>query len=172
VHSKFSEWFLDFSPVKLAACLKPPTRANHRTIMAYWKDATTPQPTTCDRSHRKNEVWTFSVPLLKLCNRGGMKSSKMSQGRNAYKEKKRLGTKYHKGRNKAIKILNVKIPTDPYKMAIFPIGNLYSLQKPKNIYCRNFSLRVATLTAKHLPPWLNVHLRRFVVMLLLRNKGQ
>jgi len=53
-------------------------------------------------------------------------------------KKKRLGTKYHKGRNKAIKILNTKIPTDPYKMAIFPIGNLLFLQKPKNIYCRIF----------------------------------
>ena len=41
------------------------------------------QPTTCDLSHRKNDVWTFSAALLKLCNRGGMKSSKMSQGRNA-----------------------------------------------------------------------------------------
>jgi len=38
--------------------------------------------------------------------------------------------KYHKGRNKAIKILNTKIPTDPYKMAIFAVGIPYSLQKP------------------------------------------
>jgi len=34
--------FFDISPVKLAACLKPPNRANYRTIKAYWKDATTP----------------------------------------------------------------------------------------------------------------------------------
>jgi len=49
--------------------------------------------------------------------------------------------KYHKRRNKTIKILNTKIPTDPCKMAIFP----YSLQKPKNPYRRDFSLRVASL---------------------------
>jgi len=30
--------------------------------------------------------------------------------------------KYHTGRNKAIKILNTKIPTDSYKTAIFPVG--------------------------------------------------
>jgi len=42
VHSTFSEWFFDFSLVKLTACLKPPSRANYRTIMTYWKDATTP----------------------------------------------------------------------------------------------------------------------------------
>jgi len=53
--------------------------------------------------------------------------------------------KYYKGRNKAIKILNTKIPTDIYKMAIFPVGIPYSLQKPKNSYCRDFSLRAATL---------------------------
>jgi len=34
------------------------------------------------------------------------------------------------GRNRAINILNTKIPTDPYKMAIFPAGIPYSLQKP------------------------------------------
>jgi len=34
--------------------------------------------------------------------------------------------KYHKGRNKAIKILNTKIPTDPYKMVIFPVEIPYS----------------------------------------------
>jgi len=45
---------LTFSLVKLAACLKPPSRANYRTIMTYWKDVTTPQPTTCNLSHRKN----------------------------------------------------------------------------------------------------------------------
>jgi len=32
-------------------------------------------------------------------------------------------------------------------MAIFPVGILYSLQKPKNPYRRDFSLRVATLAA-------------------------
>ena len=32
------------------------------------------------------------------------------------------------------KILNMKIPTDPYKLAIFPVGIPYSLQKPKNPY--------------------------------------
>jgi len=42
VYSKFSERFFDFSPVKLAACLKPPSRANYHIIMAYWRDATTP----------------------------------------------------------------------------------------------------------------------------------
>ena len=52
---------------------------------------------------------------------------------------------YHKRRNKAIKILNTKIPTDPYKIAIFPVGIPYSLQKPKNPYRRDFSPRVATL---------------------------
>jgi len=31
----------DFFPVKLAACLKPPSRANYRITMTYWKDATT-----------------------------------------------------------------------------------------------------------------------------------
>jgi len=46
---------------------------------------------------------------------------------------------------KAIKILNTKIPTDPYKTAIIPVGIPYSLQKPKNPYRRDFSLRVATL---------------------------
>jgi len=30
--------------------------------------------------------------------------------------------KCHKGRNKAIKILNTKIPTDPYKIGIFTAG--------------------------------------------------
>jgi len=53
--------------------------------------------------------------------------------------------KYHKGRNKVIKNLNTKIPTDPYKMSILPVGIPYSLQKPINPYCRDFSLRVATL---------------------------
>jgi len=53
--------------------------------------------------------------------------------------------KYYKRINKAIKILNTKIPTDPYKMAIFPVGILYSLQKSKNPYRRDFSLQVATL---------------------------
>ena len=56
-----------------------------------------------------------------------------------------LDLKYHKCRNKAIQILNTKIPTDPYKMAIFPVGIPYSLQKPKNPYRRDFSPRVATL---------------------------
>jgi len=41
------------------------------------------QPTTCDLSHHKNCILTFSATLLKLCSRGGMKSSKVSQGRNA-----------------------------------------------------------------------------------------
>jgi len=53
---------------------------------------------------------------------------------------------YHKGRNKAIKILNTKIPTDPYKIAIFPVKIPYSLQKSKNPYRVDFSLRVATLS--------------------------
>ena len=53
--------------------------------------------------------------------------------------------KYHKGRKKAIKDLNSKIPTDPYKRAIFPVGIPYSLQNPKNPYRRYFSLRVATV---------------------------
>ena len=30
-------------------------------------------------------------------------------------------------------------------MAIFPVGIPYSLPKPNHAYCRNFSLRVATL---------------------------
>jgi len=58
-----------------------------------------------------------------------------------------LDLKYHKCRNKAIKILNTKIPTDPYKMAVFPVGIPYSLQKPKNPYRRDFSLRVAALVS-------------------------
>jgi len=33
-------------------------------------------------------------------------------------------------------------------MAIFPVGIPYSLQKPKNPYCRDFSLRVATLVRR------------------------
>ena len=53
--------------------------------------------------------------------------------------------KYHKRRKKAIKILNTKILTDPHKTAIFPVGIPYSLQKLKNPYRRDFSLRVATL---------------------------
>jgi len=49
--------------------------------------------------------------------------------------------KYHKGWNKAIKLLNTKkIPTDPYKMAIFPVGIPYPLQKPKNPYCRDIAI--------------------------------
>ena len=63
--------------------------------------------------------------------------------------------KYHKGGNKAIKIRNTKIPTHPYKMVIipwrFPIP-YKSLKIPivgifpyENPYCRDFSLRVATL---------------------------
>jgi len=43
---------------------------------------------------------------------------------------------------------------DPYKMAIFPVGIPYLLQKPKHPYCRYFSLQVpsgnAGATAKHL----------------------
>jgi len=31
---------------------------------------------------------------------------------------------------------------DPYKMAIFPVGIPYLLQKPKHPYCRYFSLQV------------------------------
>jgi len=44
------------------------------------------QPTTCDLSHRKIEVLAVSATLLNLCNRGGMKSSKMSKGRNVSKK--------------------------------------------------------------------------------------
>ena len=33
----------------------------------------------------------------------------------------------------------MKIPTDPWKMAIFPLGIPYSLQKPKNRNSRDFS---------------------------------
>jgi len=43
----------------------------------------------CDLSHRKNDVLTLSNTLLNLCNRGGMKSSKMSKGG---PHQKRLGT--------------------------------------------------------------------------------
>jgi len=64
--------------------------------------------------------------------------------------------KYHKGRNKAIKILNTKISTDPYKIAIFPVGIPFSLQKPKNPYCRNFSLRVATLLRLYGAPFVKI----------------
>ena len=39
---KFSGWFFDFSTVKLAVYLKPPSRANDRAILAHWKDITTP----------------------------------------------------------------------------------------------------------------------------------
>jgi len=53
-----------------------------------------------------------------------------------------------KGRNKAIKTLNTKISTDPYKMAIFPVGITYSLQKPKTPYCGNFSLQVAAINIR------------------------
>jgi len=49
-----------------------------------------------------------------------------------------LDLKYHKRRNKTIQILNTKIPTDPYKMVIFPVGIPYSLQKPKNPYRWDF----------------------------------
>ena len=52
------------------------------------------------------------------------------------------------GRHKAIKILNTKIPANPYKMAIFPVEIPYSQQMPENpyrAYSRDFSLRVATL---------------------------
>jgi len=64
----------------------------------------------------------------------------------------------HKGRNKTIKILNTKIPTNPHKIAIFPVGIPYTLQKPKNPYCRHpycrdFSLRVATLSLHQCCHW-------------------
>jgi len=35
VHSKFSEWFFDFFPIKVAACLKPPSRANYHVLVVY-----------------------------------------------------------------------------------------------------------------------------------------
>ena len=57
-----------------------------------------------------------------------------------------ITVKCHKGRNKAKKILNTKIPTNPYKIATFSVGIPYSLQKPKNPYCKDFSLCAATLT--------------------------
>jgi len=43
-----------------------------------------------------------------------------------------------------------KIPMDSYKMTIFHLGILYSLKMLQNSYCRDFSLRVATLTARRL----------------------
>jgi len=57
----------------------------------------------------------------------------------------KTSVKCHKGRNKAIKILNTKISTNPYKIAIFPVGFHYTLQKHDNPYCREFSIREATL---------------------------
>jgi len=42
-----------------------------------------------------------------------------------------MPVKCHKRRNKVKKILNTKIPANPYKIAIFLIGIPYSLQKPK-----------------------------------------
>jgi len=36
----------------------------------------------------------------------------------------------------------MKIPTYPYKMAIFSVGISYSLQKPKSSYCCDSSLWV------------------------------
>ena len=90
MHSKFSEWIFDFFPVKLAACLKPPGRANYLTIMAYWKGATTPlglcSTSTYNWDIAKMTFEPFQQTLLKLCNRGGMKISKMSQGRNVSKK--------------------------------------------------------------------------------------
>jgi len=41
---------------------------------------------TCHLSHRANDVLTLSATLLNLCHRGGMKSSKLSEGRNASKQ--------------------------------------------------------------------------------------
>jgi len=73
--------------------------------------------------------------------------------------------KYHKRRNKAIKILNTKIPTDPYKMAIFPVGIPCSLQKPKNPYRRDFSLRVGTLVSYLAENWM-----QDTVLFVLRNR--
>jgi len=45
--------------------------------------------------------------------------------------------KYHKGRDKATKITNTKIPTDPYKTAIFPVGIPFwiGLLRPK-LFCQ------------------------------------
>jgi len=61
--------------------------------------------------------------------------------------------KYHKRRNKAIKIINTKIPTDPYKMAIFPVGTPYKSLKIPNVGIfpyewQHWALHTATLAAQ------------------------
>jgi len=38
----FSDWFIDFFPVKLAACLEPPSRANYRIFLAVWASSCCP----------------------------------------------------------------------------------------------------------------------------------
>jgi len=44
-------------------------------------------------------------------------------------------------------------------MAISPVGIPYSLQKPKNPYCRDVSLRVATLDRykRAFPPYITLY---------------
>ena len=73
--------------------------------------------------------------------------------------------KCHKGRNKAIKLLNTKIPTNPHKIALFHVGITYSLKKTKNPYCRDFSRRVATLL------WIARLLARLQLSDLARNNA-
>ena len=46
-------------------------------------------------------------------------------------------------------------------MAIFPVGIPYSLQKAKNLYCRDFSLRVATLAGLQYMFALQLHIYCF-----------
>jgi len=57
--------------------------------------------------------------------------------------------KYHKGRKKSDERSKQE---NPYKMTIFSVGIPYSLQKPKNPCCRDFSLRVATLKVSFTVP--------------------
>ena len=87
MHSKFSEWFFDFFPVKLAACLKPPGRSYNNGLLKGRNNATgIIQSSTYNWDIAKMTFEPFQQTLLKLCNRGGMKISKMSQGRNVSKK--------------------------------------------------------------------------------------
>ena len=69
------------------------------------------------------------------CLKGSITNTKVCQG---FHDDKKVGdhwpntsVKCHKSRNKATKILNTKFPTNPFKIAIFPVGIPYSLQMPE-----------------------------------------
>jgi len=59
-------------------------------------------------------------------------------------------------------------PTIGLNLRVLP---LYEQSLSRCITCQNVCVQQLH-AAKRLPPYLGVHLRRFVTMLLLRNKGQ